>query len=70
MHRRIYQAIRARDPKGARKAMNEHLIHSSFYQEQEAAGERSGKAATAAAAAPSQAGAKAARTGRGRRHAR
>lgn len=43
MHRRIYQAIRARDPRAARKAMNEHLIHSSFYQEQEAA-EESGAA--------------------------
>jgi GntR family transcriptional repressor for pyruvate dehydrogenase complex len=32
MHRHIYQAIRARDVEGARKAMNEHLLRSSAYQ--------------------------------------
>jgi GntR family transcriptional regulator, transcriptional repressor for pyruvate dehydrogenase complex len=35
MHRRIYQAIRARDVEGARRAMNEHLLRSSAYQAQE-----------------------------------
>jgi GntR family transcriptional repressor for pyruvate dehydrogenase complex len=32
LHRRIYQAIRARDPEGARNAMNEHLILASAHQ--------------------------------------
>jgi GntR family transcriptional regulator, transcriptional repressor for pyruvate dehydrogenase complex len=36
MHRRIYQAIRARDPEGARQAMDEHLIHSGAFQAEEA----------------------------------
>ena len=34
-HRRIYQSIRARDPEGARRAMNEHLLQASRYQAQE-----------------------------------
>ena len=34
-HRRIYQAIRARDAEGARAAMNEHLLQASAYQAQE-----------------------------------
>ena len=36
-HRRIYQAIKARDPEAARQAMNEHLLQSSHYQAQEPA---------------------------------
>jgi GntR family transcriptional repressor for pyruvate dehydrogenase complex len=32
MHRRIFQAIRARDPEAARQAMNEHLRQSSAHQ--------------------------------------
>jgi GntR family transcriptional repressor for pyruvate dehydrogenase complex len=36
MHRRVYQAIRARDPEAARAAMNEHLLHSSAFQAEEA----------------------------------
>ena len=32
LHRRIYQAIRARDTEGARSAMNEHLIRASAHQ--------------------------------------
>ena len=35
LHRRIYQAIRARDPEAARSAMNEHLIRASAYQAME-----------------------------------
>jgi GntR family transcriptional repressor for pyruvate dehydrogenase complex len=35
MHRRIYQAIRARNGEEARSAMNEHLLRSSAYQAQE-----------------------------------
>jgi GntR family transcriptional regulator, transcriptional repressor for pyruvate dehydrogenase complex len=35
-HRRIYQAIRARDSNAARAAMNEHLLQASAYQAQEA----------------------------------
>lgn len=35
MHRRIYQAIRARDVDAARQAMNEHLLQASAYQAQE-----------------------------------
>ena len=34
-HRRIYQAIRARNAEAARKAMNEHLLQASRYQAQE-----------------------------------
>jgi hypothetical protein len=39
MHQRIYRASRAHDAGEARSAMNEHLVHSSAYQVQEAAGE-------------------------------
>ncbi len=39
MHQRIYRAIRRRDGWDARKAMNEHLVHSSAYQVEEAARE-------------------------------
>jgi GntR family transcriptional repressor for pyruvate dehydrogenase complex len=55
MHRRIYQAIRARDPNTARQVMNEHLMQASEYQAQEAAeqeaasGETDGRDSTAAA---------------------
>lgn len=35
MHRRVYQAIRARDADAARAAMNEHLTLASAYQAQE-----------------------------------
>jgi DNA-binding FadR family transcriptional regulator len=34
-HRRIYQAIRARDAEAARLAMNEHLLQASAYQAKE-----------------------------------
>jgi GntR family transcriptional repressor for pyruvate dehydrogenase complex len=34
-HRRIYEAILARDAESARRAMNEHLLQASAYQEQE-----------------------------------
>jgi GntR family transcriptional regulator, transcriptional repressor for pyruvate dehydrogenase complex len=36
-HRRIYQAIRARDGDSARRAMHDHLVEASRYQAQEAA---------------------------------
>lgn len=36
-HRRIYRAIRARDPEGARRAMHDHLIQAATYQAQESA---------------------------------
>lgn len=39
MHQRVYRAIRSRDARDARKAMGEHLVHSSAYQAQEAARE-------------------------------
>ena len=35
-HRKIYQAIRARDAAAARQAMNDHLLQASAYQAQEA----------------------------------
>jgi GntR family transcriptional repressor for pyruvate dehydrogenase complex len=35
MHRRIYQAIRARDPETARRAMHDHLMQASQHQAQE-----------------------------------
>ncbi len=38
MHRRVYQAIRARDPEAARQAMAEHLTHSREFQAQEVDG--------------------------------
>jgi GntR family transcriptional repressor for pyruvate dehydrogenase complex len=34
-HRRIYQAIRARDAEAARRAMNEHLLQASAHQRAE-----------------------------------
>jgi len=39
-HRRIYQSIRARDPQGARRAMNEHLLQAFRYQAQEPASDQ------------------------------
>jgi GntR family transcriptional repressor for pyruvate dehydrogenase complex len=39
-HRRIYQAIRARDAQAARTAMNDHLLQASAYQAQEHEDER------------------------------
>jgi len=36
MHRRIYQAIRARDPEAARRAMAEHLARARAFQAEEA----------------------------------
>lgn len=37
MHRRIYQAIRARDPESARQTMHAHLVQASAHQAQEPA---------------------------------
>lgn len=42
-HRRIYQAIRARDGEAARRAMNDHLLQAARYQAQEQARPVSGK---------------------------
>jgi len=42
-HRRIYQAIRARDTEGARRAMNEHLIQANAYQAAEGAPRRASR---------------------------
>lgn len=49
-HRRIYQAIRNRDPERARSAMNDHLTQAARYQAQEL-GEDGGPAAEARQAA-------------------
>jgi GntR family transcriptional repressor for pyruvate dehydrogenase complex len=38
-HRRIYQAIRARDAESARRAMHDHLVEASRYQAEEAEAE-------------------------------
>jgi DNA-binding FadR family transcriptional regulator len=38
-HRRIYQAIRARDAEAARRAMSAHLLQASRYQAQELDGD-------------------------------
>jgi len=46
MHRRVYQAIRSRNPEEARGAMNEHLLTSRAYQAEE---EHSGRGSTSAA---------------------
>jgi GntR family transcriptional repressor for pyruvate dehydrogenase complex len=40
-HRRIYQAIRARDAEAARRAMHEHLVQAAAYQAQETRPHRS-----------------------------
>ena len=45
-HRDIYQAIRARDPDAARRAMNDHLLRARAYQAQERAA-RPGRAGRA-----------------------
>ena len=44
MHQRVYRAIRMRDSKAARKAMNEHLIHSGAYQAEEVTGQAAASA--------------------------
>jgi GntR family transcriptional regulator, transcriptional repressor for pyruvate dehydrogenase complex len=41
-HRDIYQAIRARDPDAARRAMNDHLLRARAYQAQERAARAGG----------------------------
>ena len=46
-HRRIYQAIRNRDPERARRAMNDHLIQAARYQAQELDEEAAAEARTA-----------------------
>jgi GntR family transcriptional regulator, transcriptional repressor for pyruvate dehydrogenase complex len=58
LHRRIYQAIRARDRERAQAAMNEHLLRAEQAQASEAAG----------AAAPASAGGGHRKTGRSRPH--
>lgn len=40
LHRRIYQAICARDSELAKRLMNEHLLHSSAFQAEEATAEK------------------------------
>jgi len=40
LHRRIYQAICTRDSELSRRLMNEHLLHSSAYQAEEAVTEK------------------------------
>jgi GntR family transcriptional repressor for pyruvate dehydrogenase complex len=40
LHRRIYQAICARDSELAKRLMNEHLLHSSAFQAEEAKTEK------------------------------
>ena len=39
MHRRVYQAIRSRNAEDARSAMNEHLLTSGAYQDEEERGQ-------------------------------
>lgn len=63
MHRRIYQAIRARDPEGACLAMAEHLAHSRAFQAEEA-GEKTDVAEQPPAATDDSAPAKGTRRGR------
>jgi GntR family transcriptional repressor for pyruvate dehydrogenase complex len=48
MHRRIYQAIRARDADTARRAMNDHLIQASRHQAQEPASDGAARRTPAA----------------------
>jgi GntR family transcriptional repressor for pyruvate dehydrogenase complex len=49
MHRRIYQAIRAKDADTARRAMHDHLIQASRHQAQEPASDDVARRAAAAA---------------------
>ena len=51
-HRRIYQAIRARDARTASQAMHDHLVQASRHQAQEPAADAVARRAAAAAAAP------------------
>src|SRR5262245_54262721 len=46
-HRQIYQAIRARDPERARRAMNDHLLRSRSHQARETAAPPVARAARA-----------------------
>jgi len=62
MHQRVYKAIRARDADAARWAMNEHLLHSSAYQAEEAATEAVGHTAGAPPATGAEPAAPAAAT--------
>lgn len=63
-HRRIYQAIRARDAETARTAMNNHLLQASAYQAQEGDDTASTPAAgEPSAAEPKQRAAKGRRRG-------
>jgi GntR family transcriptional repressor for pyruvate dehydrogenase complex len=52
-HRRIYQAIRARDANAARRAMSDHLLQASRYQAQELDGDGARKASRRRKAAKS-----------------
>jgi GntR family transcriptional repressor for pyruvate dehydrogenase complex len=52
MHRRIYQAIRARDPDTARRAMHDHLMQASRHQAQEPASDSGGRPGPAPASVP------------------
>jgi GntR family transcriptional repressor for pyruvate dehydrogenase complex len=52
MHRRIYQAIRARDADTARRAMHDHLMQASRHQAQEPASDGARRPPSAPAAEP------------------
>jgi GntR family transcriptional regulator, transcriptional repressor for pyruvate dehydrogenase complex len=43
MHRRIYTAVRSREPEAARQAMHEHLTQASRYQAQEGSDDAPGQ---------------------------
>jgi hypothetical protein len=45
MHRRIYQAVRGKDPEAARLAMTEHLTQASRHQAKEQPEESAGRRA-------------------------
>ena len=51
-HRRIYQAIRARDARTASQAMHDHLVQASRHQAQEPAADAVARRPAATAAAP------------------
>jgi len=52
MHRRIYQAIRAKDADTARRAMHDHLIQASRHQAQEPASDDASRRAAATTSVP------------------
>jgi GntR family transcriptional repressor for pyruvate dehydrogenase complex len=67
MHRRIYQAVRAKDADAARQAMHEHLVLASRHQSKEPADDAGAKRAADRSGAAPRRGAARMRRGRASR---